>query len=82
MKERQATSTGGKNQQLMVKKPEAEKQEKTTTRAELAKIAGVGETVLRKGTVILEKGTPEQIERARKGGKGNSVSAIAMITLG
>lgn len=42
MKERQATSTGGKNPQLMVKKPEAEKQEKTTTRAELAKIAGVG----------------------------------------
>lgn len=33
---------GGKNPQLMVKKPEAEKQEKTTTRAELAKIAGVG----------------------------------------
>lgn len=40
MKERQATSTGGKNPQLMTKWSEAEKRpEPTTTRKELSKVA-------------------------------------------
>lgn len=42
----------------------------TTARKELAKIAGVSEWAFRNGKLILEKGTPEQIERAREGGKG------------
>lgn len=43
---------------------------------ELAKIAGVSSDTIRKTEKIMNKGTPEQIERARKGGKGNSVNAI------
>lgn len=44
MKERQATSTGGKNPQLLTKWTEAEKRpEQTTKRKELAKIAGTSE---------------------------------------
>lgn len=43
---------------------------------ELAKIAGVSSDTIRKTEKIIDKGTPEQIERARKGGKGNSVNAI------
>lgn len=43
---------------------------------ELAKIAGVSADTIRKTEKIIDKGTPEQIERARKGGKGNSVNAI------
>lgn len=78
MKERQATSTGGKNPQLKTKWSEAEKRpENTTRRKELAKIAGTSEGSIQRTKLILEKGTPEQIERAEKGGKGNSMSAIA-----
>lgn len=50
--------------------------EKTTKRKELAKIAGTSEGSIQRTKLILEKGTPEQIERAEKGGKGNSMSAI------
>lgn len=46
------------------------------TQKELAKIAGVSHDTISKVEKIHEKGTPEQIERARKGGKGNSVNAI------
>lgn len=49
---------------------------KIDTYDELAKIAGVSSDTIRKTEKILDKGTPEQIERARKGGKGNSVNAI------
>lgn len=49
----------------------------TTKRKELAKIAGTSEGSIQRSKLILEKGTPEQIERAEKGGKGNSMSAIA-----
>ena len=40
----------------------------TTLRKELAKIAGS----VQRSKLILDKGTPEQIERARKGGKGTT----------
>lgn len=46
------------------------------TKTDLAKIAGVSHDTIWKTEKILDKGTPEQIDRARKGGKGNSVSAI------
>lgn len=49
---------------------------KIDTYDELAKIAGVSSDTIRKTEKIIDKGTPEQIERARKGGKGNSVNAI------
>lgn len=46
------------------------------TRKELAKIAGMAPDTFSKAEKILEKGSPEQIERAKKGGSGNSVNAI------
>lgn len=48
----------------------------TNTRKELADIAGVSQGTLSKVENILKKGNPEQIERARKGGRGNSVDVI------
>lgn len=39
----------------------------TTTRKELAKIAGTSEGSVQRTKLILEKGTPEQIEQVRKG---------------
>lgn len=46
------------------------------TDEELAKTAGVSRDTIRKVETIKKEGTPEQIERARKGGKGNTVNAI------
>lgn len=43
--------------------------EKTEKRKELAKIAGTSEGSIQRSKKILDEGTPEQIERARKGGK-------------
>lgn len=51
--------------------------DKTSKRKELAKIAGTSEGSIQRSKLILEKGTPEQIDRARKGGEGNSITAIA-----
>lgn len=50
--------------------------EQGKTRDELAKLAGVSHDTIDKSAVIQRDGTTEQIERARIGGKGNSVSAI------
>lgn len=46
------------------------------TREELAKIAGVSHDTIGKVKRIVEKGTPEQVERIKKGDKGNSVRAV------
>lgn len=43
---------------------------------EIAKLAGVSHDTIWKTEKILNEGTQEQINRAREGGKGNSVSAI------
>lgn len=48
----------------------------TNQRKELAKIAKTSEGSIQRSKLILEKGTEEQIERARKGGKGNSIGNI------
>lgn len=72
-KEKQITSTGGESPQLL---PNSAKAVKTDTRKELAKIAGVFPDSIWKTEKILSKGTPEQIDRARKGGKGNSVNVV------
>lgn len=47
------------------------------TAAEVAKKIGVSENTYRDMKLITNEGTPEQIERMNKGGKGNGVSAIA-----
>ncbi|MDY6226983.1 MAG: hypothetical protein SPH93_04810 [Clostridium sp.] len=49
---------------------------KNKSRDELAKIAGVSHDTIEKVECIKKKGTEEQIQRARSGGKGNSVNAI------
>jgi len=49
---------------------------KNETREHLAKVAGVSHDTIDRADVIQREGTPEQIERAKKGGKGNSVSSI------
>ena len=72
-KERQRTSTGGAIPQLVQKSAPAEK---SKTRDELAKLAGVSHDTIEKVETIQKEGTPEQIERAKKGGKGNTVNAI------
>lgn len=72
-KERQRTSTGGAMPQLVQKSAPAEK---SKTRDELAKLAGVSHDTIEKVETIQKEGTPEQIERAKKGGKGNTVNAI------
>lgn len=46
------------------------------TDEELAKLAGVSRDTIRKTEVILDKGSDEQIQRARQGGKGNRVNTI------
>ena len=48
----------------------------TSKRKELAKIANTSEGSIQRTKYILENGTDEQIERARKGGSGNSIGTI------
>ena len=50
--------------------------ESTKSRDELAKLAGVSHDTIHKVEIIKEKASPEQLSRARTGGKGNSVHAI------
>lgn len=74
MKERQRLSEGrGKKRSDQMNIPFSEP---STQRKELAKIAGTSEGSIQRTRKILNKGTPEQIERARKGGKGNNINAI------
>ena len=59
-----------------------QKVEPINTREEVAKIAGVSASTIKRATYILNNGTEEQIERAEKGGremdgKSNAISAIA-----
>lgn len=51
--------------------------DKTSKRKELAKIAGTSEGSIQRSKLILEQGTQEQIDRARQGGAGNTITAIA-----
>lgn len=76
MKERQVAGlkTGEK---IPFRPNEPNGNEPTTKRKELAKIAGTSEGSIQRTKLIIDKGTPEQIARAEKGGKGNSMSAIA-----
>lgn len=43
-----------------------------TTRKALAEISGTSQGTMQRVETIVTKGTPEQIDRARRGGKGNS----------
>lgn len=46
------------------------------TRKEVAKIAGVSHDTIDKVKKIIDHGTPEQVERIKKGDKGNTVNAV------
>jgi len=50
--------------------------EQVETRKEIARIAGVGHDTIDKVKRIIDLGTPEQVERIKKGDKGNTVNAI------
>lgn len=79
MKERQSAA-GGDKRSVNVKNIASDhliNSDKTTSRKELSKIAGTSEASIQRSKLILQKGTPEQIQRAREGGKGNTISAIA-----
>lgn len=78
MKKRQAEYHGNQYQKMDIR-PDGQKSKKepTTQRKEMAKIAGTSEGSIQRSKLIIEKGTQEQIDRARKGGKGNSVTAIS-----
>ena len=69
-KERQ----GARNDLNIVQKSAPSESHKS--RDELAAIAGISHDTLKKAEVIKEKGTPEQIQRARGGGKGNKIGTI------
>lgn len=75
MKERQKAA-GGDKKSLRAKitddqlvHSDSDKSKKTNQRKELAKIAGTSEGSIQRSKKILDEGTPEQIEQARKGGK-------------
>ena len=74
-KERQKEYHGNQYESGKVQKS-AQVQSKTKSRDELAKIAGVSHDTIEKVSLIKEKGSEEQVERARRGGKGNSINAI------
>lgn len=63
-KENLKTSTGGNIPQPLTKSSKPEKP--LNTRKKLAEIAGVSENTISKVEKILNQGTPEQIEQARK----------------
>ena len=46
------------------------------TRSEVAKLAGVSHDTIDKVKKIVDHGTPEQVERIKKGDKGNTVNAV------
>lgn len=72
-RENQAEFTGNQHKSVLCQKSE---KVQIHTDEELAKTAGVSRDTIRKVETIKKEGTPEQIERARKGGKGNTVNAI------
>lgn len=79
-KEAKARKAKGDNQytkSLCPNLDKAKKQEPIHTAVEVAKKIGVSKNTYRDMKTIVEKGTSEQIARMDKGGKGNSVSAIA-----
>lgn len=56
--------------------PNEGKKRNDTTAGQMAKKIGVSEKTYRAMRTIVQKGTPEQIARMDKGGRGNSASAI------
>ena len=68
------SDAGGDKKALLQKSVKAV--DKMNTQKEIAKLAGVSHDTIDKTEKIIKKGTQEQIDRARTGGKGNTVNAI------
>lgn len=67
MKERQSEYHGNQYKKVDLRpNGHKSKNEHTTSRAELAKIAGTSQGSIQCTKFILEKGSPEQIKRAEK----------------
>ena len=73
--EKKAKERQGARNDLNIPQKTAESR-KGESRDELAAIAGISHDTLKKAEVIKEKGTPEQLKRAREGGKGNKIGTI------
>lgn len=63
-------------QNATVSQKSDERESPIRTDEELAKMAGVSRYTIRQAEKIIVEGTPEQKERARTGGQGNTVNAI------
>jgi len=74
-KERQKTSTGGSEPQLIQKSGEAEP---IRTDKDIAKVAGVSHDTIHKAKVIQEKADEETKKQLRKGETSNVVSDIPL----
>lgn len=79
-KQRQADNMRNNQKQNLQKSSnlnESEKQEEIRTAAKVAEKLNISENTYRDLKLINEKGSEEKKERARKGGRGNSTSALA-----
>ena len=76
-KERQAENMRNNQKQNIQKSANLHDSEPIRTATEVAKRLGVSEHTYRDAKLVVDEGTPEQIQRMDKGGKGNAVSAIA-----
>lgn len=76
-KARERMSMGGKGGvKVCSNDPTLNNQDTHRTRDEIAKIADTSPSAVMRTKFILDHGSEEQIERAEKGGKGNTISAI------
>jgi ParB family chromosome partitioning protein len=72
-KERQATSTGGSNPQLVEIFPQAEN---TKTRDELGEMAGMSGRTFEKYEKVIDHGVPELVEMTRRGELSASTASV------
>lgn len=75
-KERQSEYYGNQFQEVDFGSFDPKSKEPFETNTELGKIAGTSRASVMRTKVILKHGTQEQIERAEKGGKENTISGI------
>lgn len=75
-KERQLASLKQNTVTANLPQRKSEEKRNDTTAGQMAKKIGVSEKTYRAMKTVVQKGTPEQIARMDKGGRGNSASAI------
>lgn len=75
-KERQAEYHGNQHEKVDFGPNDQKSTGPINTRAEIAKIAGTNDSSVRRTEFILKHGNEEEINRARRGGKGNSQGTV------